>query len=325
MTTERHLTSPLADRRALPPMTALRAFEVVGRVGGIRRAAAVLALDHAAVSRHVRSLELWAGMPLIERSGGGGRLTPDGEKFHRRISAALLEIASAAADLTRRLDDGRLNIFCVPGIASHWLMARLADFRTQNPEIDIELHPSDNTPDFGRHEADVDIRYSIDAAPLALGPEVQSMEIARPPVLAVAAPSMFAAGPPRTPAALLKVPLLHEGNFRQWTEWFEGNGIDTSAGDIAGPRMWHANLTVDAARRGEGVALTNVFLLGDDLEAGRLLNVSSMVGARATTMGAYVFVSRRDRWTARPIALFRNWLVREAKARVASTKLALAG
>lgn len=90
MTTERSPTHLLADRRALPPMTALRAFEVVGRVGGIRRAAAVLSLDHAAVSRHVRSLEVWAGMPLIERTGGGGRLTPDGEKFHRRISAALM-------------------------------------------------------------------------------------------------------------------------------------------------------------------------------------------------------------------------------------------
>lgn len=213
----------------------------------------------------------------------------------------------------------------MPGIASHWLMARMADFRAQNPEIDIEFHPTDNAPDFGRHEADVDIRYSIDAEPLALGPEVQSMEVARPPLLAVAAPSMFKAGPPASPDALLAGPLLHEGNFRQWTEWFQGNGITVSAGDIAGPRMWHANLTVDAARRGEGVALANIFLLGDDLETGRLVNVSQMVGARASNTGAYLFVARRDRWTARPIALFRNWLAREAKARVASTKLALAG
>lgn len=51
--------------KALPPFAALRAFEMVGRVGGIRRAASLLAIDHTVVSRHVRALEEWVGVPLV--------------------------------------------------------------------------------------------------------------------------------------------------------------------------------------------------------------------------------------------------------------------
>ena len=56
-----------ADRKALPPFATLRAFEAVGTLRGIRRAAQALKLDHAVVSRHIRSLEEWAGVRLVER------------------------------------------------------------------------------------------------------------------------------------------------------------------------------------------------------------------------------------------------------------------
>src|SRR3546814_4888401 len=39
------------------------------RLGGIRRAAKELMIDHAVVSRHVRALEAWTGAKLTERDG----------------------------------------------------------------------------------------------------------------------------------------------------------------------------------------------------------------------------------------------------------------
>lgn len=301
------------NRRATPPFTALRAFAAVGEFGGIRRAAAVLELDHAAVSRHLRSLEVWAGVPLVERGANGGKLTPEGAKFHARITTALNEIAAASAELVNGPNERTLQLSCIPGLASNWLLARLADFRQRHPEIQLVLRPSDTAPDFTRRDMDGDIRYVIDAAPdKPPAGEVETVQLARPPVLAVVSPARLEAlGDPRTPADLLKGPLLHEENARQWTAWFEANGV-TPEHELAGHKLWHAHLAVDAARRGEGVALANAFLVGEDFKAGRLVDVGARVGAQPIVMGAYVFCARRDRWRTPALLAFRRWLVKEA-------------
>jgi len=55
----------VAERRGIPPFASLKAFESVGRAGGVRKAALELGIDHAVVSRHLRALEAWLGQPLF--------------------------------------------------------------------------------------------------------------------------------------------------------------------------------------------------------------------------------------------------------------------
>jgi DNA-binding transcriptional LysR family regulator len=295
----------ISNRKAIPPFAALRAFEAVGRLGGVRRGAQSLGLDHAVVSRHLKALEDWSGVRLIDRAHGGGRLTEEGQRYHLRIAQAIADIASATADLTRMNTLDQLNIWCVPGFASQWLMSRLGTFRANHPDLDFEFHPTDVAPDFSRHEADADLRYVISANIGVTTPGVRSVEIARPPVFPVCSPALKARlDTIREPADLLKAPILHEDSHEEWRGWFAANGVDTG-GKINGPRLWHAHLTLDAARRGEGVALANPFLLGDDIEAGRLVAVE--VG-RAVTLGAYVFFARKDRWDTPAVVRFRRWL-----------------
>lgn len=90
---------PGSARSPAPPYATLRAFEAVGRLGGIRRAALALGLDHAVVSRHLRALEEWAGVPLINRQRQPRILTEAGARYHERITRALEEIAQASAEL----------------------------------------------------------------------------------------------------------------------------------------------------------------------------------------------------------------------------------
>ena len=295
---------------ALPPFAALRAFEAVGRLGGVRMAAQALHLDHAVVSRHVRSLETWIGCKLIERQNGAQRLTSDGRRYLERLSGAIGEIAGATREVMHRDNDLRLTVWCAPGLASLWLTDRLLDFQQTNPEFDLELRPTDTPPDFTRGEADVDIRYrTAPAAPPAEG--LQAVEIARLPVLPVASRSCLAAiGPMLDPADLLNAPLLHEESFEQWRWWFAQHGVDAAA-HLGGPRLWHAHLTVESARRGRGVALATPFLLGDDLTSGRLVRVLRRPEP-ALAVGAYVLTARHDRWRRPAIARFRLWLLREA-------------
>jgi LysR family glycine cleavage system transcriptional activator len=292
-------------RHALPPFGALCAFEAVGMYGGIRRAAAALSRDHAAVSRHVRALEMWAGVPLVDRNGG--HLTPEGARFYARIATAMKEIASASIELTHRGDDRRLRLWCVPGIASQWLAPRLGSFATAYPNIDLELQPTDAMPNFSSHEADATLRYIPDvaAARTPPDPDLRSIEIARPPTLAVASPKFVAkADPIAAPADLLRAPLLHEASFDQWKRWFAAHSIDAGSA-LAGPRLWHGHVTAAAAKRGQGVALSNTFLIGDDLRSGALVEVG---GGKPVHLGSYVFTARRDRWRDRSILCFRRWL-----------------
>ena len=298
-------------RRVMPPFAALRAFEAVGYLGGIRRAAQELGVDHAAVSRHLRALEAWAGVPLVDRQRRG-LLTDDGLKYHERVSAALDEISNATIDLTRRGDDTRLTIWCVPGLASRWLNGRLADFASAHPELDIEVRPTDHGPDLSRHEADADIRYVRDFVG-GPDPQVQHLVIAPVSVVAVTSPELAARLPsPLSAADLLSAPLLHEHDDYEWRRWFAAHDIEAPA-RLSGPRLWHAHLTLDAARRGQGIVLTNRFLLADDLARGELVRLPVTPEASDLAFGAYVLRVRRDRMRHPGIAKFRRWLEREAQ------------
>jgi LysR family transcriptional regulator, glycine cleavage system transcriptional activator len=297
------------DRRALPAFATLRAFEAVGTLRGIRRAALALHLDHAVVSRHVRSLEEWAGVRLVERVRGNVSLTEHGMRFHGKIAAALLAISDATAELISRAHEQRLQISCVPGFASQWLAGRLATFQAANPGVEIELHPTDHGPDFTRYEADIDIRYIpgtelVSAAFVRGG--IRKFELARPPVYAVTSPKYAAVlGPINGAGDLVGASLLHEENDSQFRAWFSAQGVQV-AGTIRGPRMWHADVAIEAARRGQGIALANPFLLGDDFETGRLVNL--LPSAASVTLGAYVLSARADSWHAPCVAQFRRWI-----------------
>ncbi|MDE1146482.1 MAG: LysR substrate-binding domain-containing protein [Azospirillaceae bacterium] len=303
----------LPNRKALPPFAALRAFDAVARLGGVRKAAEVLSLDHAVISRHLRTLEAWTGTALIERTRAGAVMTEEGSRYHKRIAKAMDDIAGATLDLMKTSDNSRLLTWCMPGFAFHWLMERLGQFEAANPGLEIELRPTDVCPDFAKHEADVDIRLSPSyGPPLILPPGVQSVEIAQPPTIPLASPAYLASAPPiARQTDLLRHQLLHEESFDVWGTWLSSHGV-MEAGDLTGPRLWHAHLTLDAARRGRGIALGNHLIAAADIAAGRLVEVGvGLPGFEHMPLGTYLFIARADRWKAPPIARYRQWLLAE--------------
>lgn len=301
---------------ALPPFAALRAFDVVGRVGGIRKAAGLLGIDHTVVSRHLRTLEDWMGVRLFDREGGRVALTAAGRGYHARISAALLDIAAATQDSR---DQGRardLRVWCVPGLAAQWLSDQLADFERSDPGFGVELRPTDQLADLGRFEADVDIRYyGDDWLPAPGGAGLKDLELARPPLMIVASPAVTQhwAARLRGPADLLEAPLLHEEHREQWRAWLRASGTPVAAEALEGPLLWHAHLAIAAARQGRGLALANRYLVQRNLDRGDLVELQ-VPGAPAVAIGSYRFVARADRWTQGPIATFRAFLRERARA-----------
>ena len=265
-------------------------------------------VDHAVVSRHLRALEELVGTALIHREGGSDRwLTDDGRAYHTRVSAALKDIGDAT-DLLQRKNDQRLLVWCAPGFAFHWLARRLPDFKKRYPAIDLELRPTDTAPDFTSNQADVDIRY-VRGGGATGGDDVRTLEIARPPVYAVASPEYLAGVAPIGRAAdLLDCCLIHEDSTEEWRMWLAAQGHVVEE-DIPGPRVWHAHLALDAARNGQGIALASELLVAEDIHAGRLVKVCAtrepLVGVE---LGGYSVFGRADRWHVVPQVRLRQWL-----------------
>ncbi len=128
----------------------------------------------------------------------------------------------------------------------------------------------------------------------------------------VASPAYLAAldQPLMQPADVLRLALLHEESYDYWEAWLAAQGIEAEM--LPGPRLWHAHLTVEAACRGQGVALANHFLFRDDMATGRLVPVP-VAGQPLPqlALGTYVFSMRNDRWENPAAACFRQRLRKE--------------
>ncbi len=304
-----------AGTERLPPFAALRAFEVFGRTGGVRRAGVLLGVDHTVVSRHLRTLEDWLGVPLIDRADGRMALNEAGRAYHARISAAMHDLLAATRDATAAGRGEGVRLWAVPGFATQWLSDQLALLERSDPGFAVELRPTDACANFAQFEADADIRYyGDDWPPQPGGPGLQALELARPPLMIVASPQFAATLNLAAPEDLLGAPLLHEEHHEQWRAWLAQNGVATGARALTGPLLWHAHLAIAAARQGRGLALANRYLVGQDLARGALVELA-VPGTRPVAVGSYWFVARADRWTSPSIAALRAFLRRQAQER----------
>lgn len=312
-----HSPSALPSRKLIPPFESLRAFDAVARLGGVRKAALALYRDHAVVSRHLRTLENWTGCQLIERTPSGAVLTDDGQRYHQQIRGAIDSIADATVDLMRRNEDHSLQLWCMPGFALHWLIRSVTTFEERHPGIDLQLRSTHELPDFSRQEADVDIRMLLDSErPDTQDHGIQCEELASPPVIAVASGDYLAAHPEIShPSDLQQHQLLHEENYDNWHQWFEACGVDDIPQSLSGPRLWDGHMTLAAARRGRGIALSNVLVAGEDIEKGRLIPIgSNNPSFPIVNSWTYWFIARRDRWDSKAIRSFRQWLCNTIRA-----------
>jgi LysR family transcriptional regulator, glycine cleavage system transcriptional activator len=74
-----------------------------------------------------------------------------------------------------------------------------------------------------------------------------------------------------------------------------------------------SSMVVEAAVRGQGVALARWSLVSDELELGRLKLLFPKVPALPTGL-AYYLVSPRENLRRKAVSSFRDWVLEEAKS-----------
>lgn len=292
--------------RRLPPLTALRTFEAAARHRSFARAAAELHVTPAAISQQIKLLEDYLGAALFGR-GKILALSESATAALPLVTEAFDQLERAVARLRASNTHGPLVVSAPPAFAARWLIPRLDDFNTRHPNVDLRLMATRRLVDFTLEDVDVAIRF---------GPGTdQDLHVERlmtESIVPVAAPKL--AMSINTPEDLARCTLLEdewhvsEGLFPDWSTWLATLGVDTGT-PLRIQGLGDANLSVQAALAGLGVALAWYSLVSDDLQAGRLTRLLDK--SIPTTLG-YHLVMPENRAALSKVVAFREWLMEQA-------------
>lgn len=292
--------------RKLPPLNALRAFEAAGRHGSFTKAAEELHVTHGAISRHVAQLEAWMGVALFHRSASQVRLTPAGRTYLAESTAALDRIAVASQQLQQQAAPTTLRVNAPPTFTMRWLIPRMSMFQRRQPELEVRLTTSTAPIVFEEGGYDLAIRGSI-----AELPGCRSVPFMSEIIAPVCHCDLRERLPLETPQDLVHHTLISYGTepVRQ-DQWLQDAGVPglRPASSLHFEQMYFA---LQAATEGLGIVLVPLFLVIDDVLAGRLCLPFGLLGARRR---AY-FANTPATTPLHPgMAAFQEWLQQEGEA-----------
>lgn len=138
----------------------LLTFTIVVDTGSITAASARLEQTVSAVSRALGRLEEKLETTLMRRTTRRLELTEEGCAFlaHARRILDAVESAEEQMAVRRHQPAGKLRVNAATPFMHHVIVPLIGDFRTLYPEIELELHTSDQIIDLIEQRTDVAIR-----------------------------------------------------------------------------------------------------------------------------------------------------------------------
>lgn len=291
----------MAKRFSTPPLTAVRAFEAVARLGNFTKAAEELGTTQAAVSYQIKLLEEKAGVQLLLRQPKRSVLTEPGALLAEKISQAfaLLEEGWAA---TKGSAQGRLVISSVPTFAIGWLVRHLGDFQKEHPQLSVRLETGTRFGDTVGEGVDLEIRGGYGKW-RGLKSDLL-MEARFTPMLS---PSLAKSiGGIKTPDDLLQLPLIDPYD-PWWSVWFADMKTTwVPKQDLPESRMHSQVYEAISAMSDGGVALLTPAFYRNELGAGLLLQPFDHLGWDGF---GYWLVYPEGKAQSPKVRSFRKWLL----------------
>lgn len=290
--------------RRLPPLNALKAFEAAARHESFTRAAEELCVTQGAVSHQVKALEAELGIKLFNRERQRLVITEAGRQYLAVVRDAFDRIALGTERLVQRQSAGVLTVSTSPDFAAKWLVHRLSRFGEAHPGFDLRISATMHHVDFAREDVDLAVRHGD-----GNWPGLDAVRLCTEHLFAVCSPKL-AAGRQRLskPADVLKFPLLHLDDRKNWSKWLAAAGV-ADAEVSHGAVLNRASMAIDAAVDGQGVVLARTTLAAWDILNGRLVRPFAV----ALPLSKSYWVVCPKATSALPkIARFRDWLLAEA-------------
>jgi LysR family glycine cleavage system transcriptional activator len=303
------MTTPSGARpEPLPSLNALLAFEAAARHKSFTRAARELGVTQAAISHQVRALEDDLRTALFRRSPQGISLTAEGEQWAAELGVVFNRLREANSRLRRPRESARptVSVSIIPSFGTRWLVPRLGRVLQAHPDLDLRISATERLVDFSAEPVDMGIRFGLGSYP-----GLASTKLADDALVVVAAPALALKHASWQVAHLAHETLLHDDHPDAWGSWFS-SGTRPAPKRLRLTQLTDSSMLVEAALRGQGVALARMSLCADELEVGRLVPLFPRRPPLRTGLGYYV-VGLRERLRSGPAAAFRDWLVNEAQ------------
>ena len=248
----------------LPPLKSLRIFESAARHVSFTLAANELHVTHGAVSKQIKGLEEYLGMPLFIRLHRKLQLTDEGKLYLPHIQAALQRIKNATSDMqSQRLNTQSLSINVLPSLSLGGLIPHLEEFKLQYPGLYVDLSIGNNSDDLSHSDADVAIRTATEKPT-----DVNAIKLMDEDLCLVCSPAL--AKQMDTLDDLNNMVLLrHTMRPQMWQLWSEAIGLTLSTERKFG--MAHFYMLQQAAISSMGVALIPRFHIEEQLTEGSLV------------------------------------------------------
>ncbi|MDR7039222.1 DNA-binding transcriptional LysR family regulator [Methylobacterium sp. BE186] len=289
--------------RRLPPLNALRVFEVAARTGSFTQAGAELGLTHGAVSRQIGALEDWFGQRLFVRVGRRMAATPAARAFAAEVSLSFDRVMAAAEACGRPEARRVLRVSAPSTFAMRWLIPRLDAFRMARPEADVSVTTTTTLHQELRGGFDLAIRRG--AGPWPYQRAVPFLDEAD---TLIASPALLARRALAVPADLGRHALLAtETRPNDWADWLSAAGL--SDGPATRRRVFdHFFVTLQAVEDGLGLGIGPFPILDRSITAGRL--VAPFPEIRVARPGYVALIPSDTDKTPSLLALV-DWLVAE--------------
>lgn len=292
--------------RRLPPLNALRIFEVAARTGSYAEAGAELGLTHGAVSRQIAALESWLGQRLFMRDGRRMVATPMARIFAAEVGLSFDRLAVAAQACGRPDARRILRVSAPTSFAMRWLIPRLDRYHAGHPQVEVAVTTVSTVLEELRGGVDVAIRRGV--AREHVWPQHRVVPVLDDVDTLIMSPALFARRPILKPADIEGHTLLaSETRAGDWADWLAAAGLHHLAGR---PRQIfdHFFVTRQAVEDGLGIGIGPLPMLEIDVAGGRL--VTPLPEIRVPRTG-YVALVPRQADAGHLVAGFVDWLVEE--------------
>lgn len=252
--------------RSLPSLTALRVFETAGKQLSFTQAAKQLHVTQGAVSRQIKQLEDYLGVPLFVRLHHKLELTDAGEQLLLKLDQSFNLMESAVNEIRDPNQRQKLNILAPPTLATRWLAGRISDFRKRFKELELSIHnqPSDQV------RFDCEIRFGHTAKPRHFS-ELLFLEQHVP----VCLPDMQTRAQNLEKESDNLLHILHEGKkLPVWDDWLNAANQSEIVDSSHGIEFSTLDQVINALRTGAGFAVIDQNMIAHELKDGTLTQFS---------------------------------------------------
>lgn len=254
-------------------LRSLEAFAHVVEEGSFAAAARRTGQTRSGINKAVIALEDQLGVQLLNRTTRKVSVTPTGDAYYQRTKAILQDIAAADHAVMDNDDEprGTLRLNAPLSFGTLHLGKALSDFLVRFPELKLELSLSDRFIDPLEDGFDATLRIaSLDQTPSLVDHPITEMNR-----YLVASPDFVEReGPIVAPEQLEALPCLHYGSLGGGHDWRLRRGEEETSVRVNGVMCANNGETLrEAAICGLGVSMLPTFIVGPDLQSGRLVRV----------------------------------------------------